>query len=355
MMQFKTIRRTATAALLALSVLLSGCAQTSSSGSSSPSVASGPKKTVTLALASQTDQLTGIWGVAQSRGYIDQELSPLNYQLKVTGFAQAGPAVNEAFVSGSIDLADYGNLPPVVLKSKGFSVSVVAFSDAQLNFSLVVPASSKINTPKDLEGKKVIVARGTIADQYWADLVKEYKIDESKVQIINDAANAVTTFTNGSADAWVTNDVYAQIVNLKFPVKAVESTVSTHPEWASQEVVAVRDQFGKEHGDVVTALLKAYVRAYNYASQHQDEAIQAFATKDFPLPAVKAAYAGTGETWTHLSGDPNADNKKRLQTLSNFLLQNQLISKKVDVGTLVNDSFYKKAKAAVGSTYDTVK
>lgn len=357
-MQLKIVRRATAGLLLSLSVLLSACAGTSSGSNSSGSSggsASGPKKTVTFALASTTDQLTGIWKLAQDNGYINQELSPLHYQLKVVNFAQAGPAVNEAFVSGNIDIADYGNLPPILLKSKGFGVSIIAFSEAQLNFSLVVSANSSIKTPKDLEGKKVIVPQGTIADQYWGDLVKEYNIDTSKVQIINDASNAQSTFSSGNADAWVTVDELAQILNLTHPLNFIESTATSHPEWASQGVDAVRDQFAKEHGDVLVALMKAYIRAYNYATQHKDAALQSFASKGVPFAAVKATYGRNGTTLSHLSGAPNASNRNRLQTLSDFLYQDKLMTKKVNVSPMINDSFYKKALSAVGNTYDAVK
>ena len=306
------------------------------------------KKTVTLAVAQESNELSGIWGVADKQKYIEEELDKVGYQLKVLGFAAAGPAVNEAFVSGKIDLAYYGNLPPVVLKSKGIDVSIVSIVDSQYNFSVIVPAGSTVKTPKDLEGKRVIVGKGTIIDEYWGNLVKAYGIETGKVKVINDVANANSTFISGNADALISADFAAHLINKQFPIKVIETTSASHPEFASQLVVAASGKFSKEHPEVVTALLKAYIRGYDYSLQHRDEALKAFATNSIPLDVVEKVYSNRDKTFVNLDGGIEQADKERLKKLNDFLLEYKYIEKSADVNSLVDTGFFEKALKELG-------
>lgn|GEM_PF-121287 len=305
------------------------------------------KKTVTLALAQESNELSGIWRLADKKKYIEEELGKVGYQLEVLGFAAAGPAVNEAFVSGKIDLAYYGNLPPVVLKSKGIDVSIVSIGDSQVNFSVIVPAHSDIKTIKDLEGKKVIVGRGTILDEYWGNLVKTYGIDVSKVKIINDVANANSTFVSGNADAYVIVDSAAHLINKQFPIKFIESTATSHPEFASQIVLAAAGRFAKEHPEVITAMLKAYIRAYDYAVENREEAVQTFASNSTPIDIVEKIYSKESN-FSNLDGDIEEADKARLIKLNQFLLEHNYIEKSADINTLIDSSFFEQAKKELG-------
>lgn len=327
----------------------SSAVQSTSAQSTSAAASSNTeKKTVTLAVAQESNELAGIWGVADKNKYIEEELDKVGYQLKVLGFAAAGPAVNEAFVSGKIDLAYYGNLPPVVLKSKGIDVSIVAIADSQYNFSAIVSANSTIKTPKDFEGKKVIVGKGTIIDEYWGNLVKAYGIDVSKVKVINDVANASSTFISGNADVLLTADFAAHLINKQFPVKVIETTTTSHPEFASQTIVAAAGKFSKEHPEVITALLKAYIRAYDYSLQNRDEALKAFATDSIPLDIVEKVYSDGDNTFANLDGGIEQADKDRLKKLNDFLLEYKYIDKSADIDGLVDSSFFEKAKKELG-------
>ncbi len=325
----------------------SAAEKTTAQASTSEKDSNAEKKTVTLALASESNELTGIWGLADKKKYIEEELNKVGYQLKILGFAAAGPAVNEAFVSGKIDLAYYGNLPPVVLKSKGIDVSIVSVGDSQVNFSVIVPADSTIKTPKDLEGKKVIVGRGTIYDEYWGNLVKTYGIDASKVKLINDVANANSTFISGNADALVVIDTLSHLIYKQFPIKVIETTATSHPEFASQIVVATSGKFSKEHPEVVVALLKAYIRAYDYAIENREEAIQAFVTKTYPIDVIEKVYSKE-YNFANLDGGIEEADKARISKLNAFLLEYKYIEKSADINTLFDSSFYEQAKKELG-------
>lgn len=325
-----------------------------SAGQENSATAEGTKaaekdlKPFKIGLASQLDVPTGVLGLAVQNGYLDEELASVGYKPEFIGFAQAGPAVNEAFVSKDIDAALYGDFPAVVLKSKGINVSVVGIADAQSNLSIAVAKDSDIAAPKDLEGKKVLVSIGTVYEQYWGRVVEEYGLDESKVEIINDPANALQTFVSGNADALVSADIYNVIASAQYPVKLIDSTKQDHPDWGFQLVISARDEFSEEHPEVTTALLKGYIRAYNDIVAEPALLVESNVVEgSIPVEVAQAIY---GDVDIELyDGDIGEINISKLQQLNDFLLNKELTSTSVDIKTLVNTSFYEAAKAAVES------
>jgi sulfonate transport system substrate-binding protein len=342
--------------VITMGALLIGCSkkETSTTGvkaaelNTTNETKTDPKdlKTLKFGLASNTDVLSGIFGIAQSKGYLDEELAGVGYKIEILGFAQAGPAVNEAFVSEDIDIANYGDLPAVVLKSKGIGVSVVGISDTSANLSIVVPKDSDIQSVKDLEGKKVFVAIGTVIEQYWDRVVTEYGLDESKIEIINDPANALSSFISGNGDALVHVDINNAKVDAQYPVRYIDSTKATHPEWGYQGVIVARDEFAKEHPEVVTALFKAYLRAYDDAVADSELFYNSIVQDGITYDLVKSVYGDIDIS--NGDGDLAQENIDKLEELNSFLYDSQLTTESVDVNSFINTTFYEEAKKALG-------
>ncbi|MBO1916206.1 hypothetical protein J4727_10175 [Providencia rettgeri] len=50
-------------------------------------------------------------GLAKQLGYLEEELQKVDYQYSISGFAGAGPAVNEGLATNAIDIAVYADFP----------------------------------------------------------------------------------------------------------------------------------------------------------------------------------------------------------------------------------------------------
>lgn len=300
-------------------------------------------KELRLALATENNDLSGILALADSQNYIQEELEAVGYKLEVYGFAQAGPAINEAFAGKSIDIAIYGNLPPLVLKSNGIDVSVVAMNDSEFDQCIVVPKDSKIQTVKDLKGKTVISGKGTILDEYFEKILQANGLKTEDINVINDVATAVATFTSGNADALVMSYIQALLIDEQFPLRFIESTTNSHRELTSQTVLVARNEFLKDHPEVMKAFIKAYIRGYQYAINNKEEAFAAFVNDKISKELVQEIYGSKEKVFSNLSGEITEKDIKRLQEVDTFLLENRFITKSVDLNEFVNDSFYKEA------------
>ena len=201
-----------------------------------------------------------------------------------------------------------------------------------------------IQSPKDLEGKKVIIGIGTNYQEYWKHLVDTYDIDESKVEIVNVVSDAASVFTTGEADAWLTlyyNVVYYENQGLGVDV---ENSVA-HPEMASLWTVTGRNDFLQENPDAAVAVLKALQRAKEETVSNPDEFFHAIASPTLGVDVFRKAY-GFDDTFAFLDSDIDSGVTDKLNYLSDFMLENGYISKAIDVDSFVDTSYYEKLKTS---------
>lgn len=82
-----------------------GCGNKSNADNAGGTEGTKELKTVTIANPALDGTLTEAAGIAQREGYFEEELAKVGYKPDYQGFAQAGPAINEAFAAKSLDLS----------------------------------------------------------------------------------------------------------------------------------------------------------------------------------------------------------------------------------------------------------
>lgn len=276
--------------------------------------------------------------LALKLGYIDEELSAAGYKLDLVTFQEAGPAINEAYSSGQLDLAVYGDLPASVCRSKGVDIKVIGSVNEQQNLAVIAGNDTGINSPKDLEGKKVIVGIGTNYHEYWQHLIDAYGIDESKVEIVNVVSDAGSVFTSGEADAWLTFYYNTLFYESKGTGKTIENTVE-HPEMASQFLVTGRTEYLNENPEAAKAFLKALKRSQEYAVEHPEELYEAVASPTIGVEIYKKSYDFDPE-FKFLSPEITEDTLYKLNYLSDFLTAQGFIKEPLDIDAFTDSSYY---------------
>ena len=332
-----------------LSLGIVGCGSAGSSDSSSTeqaaSSASGDLKPLRLGCPGFDDfPLLENGKLAYDTGYLEEELNAAGYTLDLVTFQEAGPAINEAYASGELDMAFYGDYPAATAYSNGVDIRVIGVADKQMNAGVLAQKDAGIQSPKDLEGKKVIIGIGTNYQEYWKHLVDTYDIDESKVEIVNVVSDAASVFTTGEADAWLTlyyNVVYYENQGLGVDV---ENSVA-HPEMASLWTVTGRNDFLQENPDAAVAVLKALQRAKEETVSNPDEFFHAIASPTLGVDVFRKAY-GFDDTFAFLDSDIDSGVTDKLNYLSDFMLENGYISKAIDVDSFVDTSYYEKLKTS---------
>ncbi|ADL53174.1 ABC transporter substrate-binding protein [Clostridium cellulovorans] len=332
----------ATILILATSTLaLVGCGQKQESNVKKQGDTSS-QKVVRLGSATTSNFLGELAGVAQDKKFIEEELEKKGYKVEYINFPAAGPAVNEAFVGGSIDVAHYGDLPPTVLRSKGQDVKILAITNNEYNMDLVVQPDSDIKFVEDIKGKKIIVGKGTIYQQYFGNIIKEHGVSEKDVEVLNVVAEAQSTFSSKNADGYVTSHVIAQKLVKEGLGRIVISSVDK-PEYANQTVFVGKTAYIKENPDVPVAIIKALLRAKEFVIKNPEESYKIMAQAGYPVEAIKEAYSYDKGKFNFFTLDIDEGSVAKLKNLNKFLREQNLTAKDVNVDDFVDNSYYEKA------------
>ncbi|MFW2499840.1 MULTISPECIES: ABC transporter substrate-binding protein [Clostridium] len=330
--------------ILILVLTITGCSsQTNTKNTDSSNEST--KKVVRIAFVSQNDTLSdyGTGGIAQQKKYFEEEFKKIGYEPEYVPFSGGGPAINEAIVAKKLDFAIYGDLPSIVLKSKGIGVSLIGITNNSLNLDLIVSKNSSINSVQDIKGKKIIVTKGTIVQNYFQHLIDANNINISDVDVVNAGGDSVSTFLSGSVDGLGTTDIQAQKLVQDGSAKIIHSTVDKL-DWSSQNVVLSRDDFAKDNPDAPVALLKALIRGKNLIKDTSDKnEIYKFFDTGLGEAPTKKAFGFDGEKFDFASVEINSNSVNKLKDLNKFLLDQKLINNSVDIDKYVNTTYYDKA------------
>lgn len=317
-----------------------GCGNKSNADNAGGTEGTKELKTVTIANPALDGTLTEAAGIAQREGYFEEELAKVGYKPDYQGFAQAGPAINEAFAAKSLDFAVYGDMPAITAKSNGVDVKIIASVSSQQDYAIVIGNQSDISSISDLKGKKIAVGFGTVTYKYLEDLLGLNGLGIGDVEIVNTSVDGPTMLSSGQVDAFVTQLTAAYLYQQSKIGKIFVSTKDT-PEIAGQFVLAVRGDFLQENPEAAQAVVKALNRAYEFAKGNTDKVYEDLATKNFPSSIQKVVYSDTSFEYF----DPAIDSvtEKKLTDLKEYLKKNKLIANDVDINQLIDKSVYEKA------------
>jgi NitT/TauT family transport system substrate-binding protein/sulfonate transport system substrate-binding protein len=122
-------------------------------------------------------------GWALRQGLLQRELAPLGFKEVVTRNFPNGPDLNEAFISGVLDVGIYGDTPAVVARSRGLDARLIGFDTVGMNVWLLTPRDG-VRSVRELEGQAIGVARGSYMHRYVLGLLKEHGLQKS-VKVIH--------------------------------------------------------------------------------------------------------------------------------------------------------------------------
>ncbi|MEW2611119.1 ABC transporter substrate-binding protein [Streptomyces sp. NPDC047880] len=218
---------------------------------------------------------TALVGVQE--GLLQKELGGTT--IKPSTF-NAGPSEIEALNGGSIDIGWIGPSPAIngFTKSNGKNLRIISGS-ASGGVKLVVNPD-KIKSVDDLKGKKIATPQlGNTQDVAFLNWAAEqgWKIDpqsgKGAVSVVR-TDNKITpdAYKSGSIDgAWVPEPTASKLVAEGGKVLLDESTLWPDKKFVITNII-VRQQFLKEHPDVVEAVLRGAVKTNEWINANPDKA-----------------------------------------------------------------------------------
>lgn len=324
---------------LMVPALLTGCGGSSSAENKKDSA---EVKTIKIASPTQDGTASENAMLAQKLGYIDEELEAIGYKAEYVGFAQAGPAINEAFAAGEIDYAFYNEFPAIMAKSNGVDVKIIATVTENNDYAIIAGKDSGVKSARDFAGKKAIATSGTVLYKYFADVCEDNGVDISSVELVNAQADASSVLASGQADLLVTAYSSALQLEAKGVGIVIENTTDNEDERTGITLAATSDTLSSKE-DSALALIKALKRAADFAQKNPDE-VYGYLTRDgYDKELIKKIYA-YDTSFSYFQPGLSDTFRKHVEDQYEFARDNNLLGGEVDLDDLLDDTYLNKVK-----------
>ena len=170
--------------------------------------------------------------------------------------------------AGSIDFGSTAGSAALVARINGNPIkSVYTYSRPEWT-ALVTAKDSKVNSVADLKSKRVAVTRGTDPHIFLVRALLDAGLTEKDITpVLLQHPDGKTALIRGDVDAWAGLDpMMAQA-----EVEDGARLFYRKPEANTFGILNVREQFLKEHPDLVNRVLAVYEEARKYSLTHADE------------------------------------------------------------------------------------
>lgn len=327
-------------AITLLSLL--GCGAQGASGTNAGTTsASSVVRFGTLGLSGRLHE-SGI--IAQKEGFIEEELAKAGFTPSYQAYAQAGPAVNEAFASGEVDAAIYSDMVSVTAMSKRLPVKIVASSNSRYEYGVLAGSASSIRSVADLKGKRVVAAFGTSAYQYLIKTLTEAGLGLADIQIVNGtAADAPNMVAGGQADALALPLAQTYTIEEKGAGSVIATSVG-NDALSSTHALAVRTEFAEKNPQAVVALVRSLQRAYEFAREDVDKARQDLTDETYSAETVAKVYPDA--SFPSLNPQITDTVRTKYADLLQFMKDNKLVDGSTSIDGLFDTSYYDQAVSA---------
>lgn len=253
--------------------------------------------TCSLAPSSGKPSFSGLTAVIVTDGWLDAELRKRGVTIEwvpISG-ASVGPTINEGFANGTIDVANYGDLPSIIANAAGIRTKLIVPSGRGSDTYLLVPPDSDARSILDLKGKRIAIHRGRPWELPFSRLLDSVGLSYDDFSVLNLEPQAgAAALAARKVDALYTVTPYTLVD--KGIGKIIWSTAQAPPDWKMRAELWVSSDFARRNSELTQVIATAYVRAAHWAALNRDEMLRILATSGTPVDVLSRDY-GEGDTW----------------------------------------------------------
>lgn len=242
-----------------------------------------------------------------------------------------GPQVLAAIAGNSMDVCNVGSSPMVVGFAQGIKMSMV-YVEKYITDSecLAVRNDAGIDSMHDLKGKKIGLPFNTSVHFAMLAGMKNAGLTTSDVQLVNVKADSIqATWQRKDIDgAYIWYPVLGDLVadNGKIILKTGDLAASGTLVF---DGIVVRDEFKKQHPELVLAYLKEYARLCDMYEKQPDEVVRVLSpylamTPEKTMDYIKTFHAVppkelASDKWMGMPGAKDTGVLRTLQAQGEFL------------------------------------
>lgn len=242
-----------------------------------------------------------------------------------------GPKMTSALAAGSLNFCNaLGGTSAILAAANGLDIKIIGmYSRAPKAFTIMVK-NPDIKTVADLKGKTVAGPKGTILHQLLLAALNKQGLAGDAVNYVNmGIPQGVTALMAGDADA-------ALVAGPAVP-KAVEAgarIIATGEGLLDATIVIAADgKFLQENPEVAKRYMKVHQQSLIYMQEHPEEIYRMAAEETgISIEDVKKMYS-----WYDFDPSIKDSDLTDLEKTQDFLVQNGLLTQKVDIKNLIKD------------------
>lgn len=236
----------------------------------------------------------GAVGIAEVKGWFDQEFAKDGIKVEFPGFKGGGPMVGQALANGQIDFAGNGDMISLIGRSAGIHSRLILPAGRLENAYLLVRPDSDIRSVHDLRGKKVAYFKGNYIQLQVIRILASEGLGEKDIRNVSlFGAQAANALRNGDIDAIFGGSDALPAVD-KGLARIVYSTQSAPARFTAQAGLLVNEDFAQRYPQITARVVKVIVRAADWASDdaHREEVFALLAQGGRPVDVLRRDYVG---------------------------------------------------------------
>jgi sulfonate transport system substrate-binding protein len=203
----------------------------------------------------------------KDKGLLEKEFAKDGIAIRWVQSAGSNKAL-EFLNAGSIDFGSTAGSAALVAKINGNPIKAIYVFSRPEWTALVTTKDSKIATVADLKGKRVAVTRGTDPHIFLVRALLAAGLSEKDITpVLLQHADGKTALIRGDVDAWAGLDPMMAAAEVEDGAKLFYRNSAANT-WG---ILNVREEFAKDHPDLVRRVLAVYEEARKYSLSHYDE------------------------------------------------------------------------------------
>jgi sulfonate transport system substrate-binding protein len=210
--------------------------------------------------------------ILKQKGLLEKEFAKDGIGIVWVQSAGSNKAL-EFLNAGSIDFGSTAGSAALVARVNGNPIkSIYVYSRPEWT-ALVTTKDFKISTVADLKGKRVAVTRGTDPHIFLVRALLDAGLSEKDITpVLLQHADGKTALIRGDVDAWAGLDPMMAQAEIEDGARLFYRK----PEANTWGILNVREQFLKDHPDIVRRVLAVYEEARKYSLANYDELKKSF-------------------------------------------------------------------------------
>ncbi len=205
--------------------------------------------------------------ILKQNGWLEAALKPSGTEVDWV-LSLGSNKANSFLAANAIQFGSTAGSAALLARSNGSPIKTVFLFSQPEWTALVIGKDSPLKSVRELRGKKIAVTKGTDPYFFLLRSLKDAGLAQADVEIVElQHPDGRLALERGQVDAWAGLDPHMSASELDAGSRLLYRNVAYNTYGA----LNVREDFLRDHPDVVAIVLKQYARAHEYAAKNVDE------------------------------------------------------------------------------------